>query len=107
MRSTGLAQDWQAVVREQTMPGPGQAVLLGAVPNSPNVVTPRGYDLAAYDQDRATIRYRLSTATGDFSCTTDVRWSAGDWRLMLGDDGSTSSGCVRGVPDAFTPWGPS
>ena len=107
MRSTGLADDWRAVVREQTIPGPGQAVLLGSVPNTPDVVTPRGYDLAAYDESRATIRYRLSTATGEFSCTTDVRWSDNDWRLVLGDDGSTSSGCARGVPEAFTPWGPT
>lgn len=104
---TGLASDWQTVVREQTIPGPGQTVLLGSVPNSNAITTPRGFAVAAYDQSRATIRYRLSVNGGEFSCTTDVEWSAGDWRLVLGDDGSTSSGCVRGVPEDFTPWGPS
>ena len=105
VRSTG-AQDWQAVVREQTMPGPGQAVLLGSVPNTGSIPAPKGFEVAAFDPSRATIRYRLSTAGGEFSCTTDVQWSAGDWRLVLLDDGSNSSGCTRGVPDAFTPWGP-
>lgn len=101
-----LADDRQAVIREQTIPGPGQEVLLGAVANSGELVTPRGFDVAAYSRDRSTIRYRLSTASGEYACTTDVQWSEGDWRLVLGDDGSTSSGCVRGVPDQSTPWGP-
>jgi hypothetical protein len=102
----GLADDRQAVIRQQTMPGPGQDVLLGSVANEQSVVTPRGFDVAAYSPQAATVRYRLSTVEGEFTCTTDVRWSDGDWRLVLGDDGSTSSGCVRGVPDEFTPWGP-
>lgn len=106
MRIGGLADDRPAVVREQTMPGPGQAVLLGSVPNPQDIVTPRGFDVAAYSPSSATIRYRLNTASGDFACTTDVSWSDGDWRLGVGDDGSTSSGCERGVPAEFVPWGP-
>lgn len=102
----GLADDREAVVRQQTMPGPGQDVLLGSVDNSQTILTPRGFEVAAYSPQAATVRYRLSSAEGEVSCTTDVRWSNGDWRLVLGDDGSTSSGCVRGVPDEFTPWGP-
>lgn len=102
----GLADDRAAVIRQQTIPGPGQEVLLGTVPNSQQVITPRGFYVAAYSDDVATIRYRLTTATGDFACTTDVRWTDGDWRLVLGDDGSTSSGCANGTPDQFTPWGP-
>lgn len=102
----GLADDRAAVIREQTMPGPGQDVLLASVSNSSEVVTPRGFDVSAYSPEASTIRYRLSTAAGEFSCTTDVKWSNGDWRLVVGDDGSTSSGCERGVPDEFTPWGP-
>lgn len=106
MRAGGLADDWQTVVREQTMPGPGQKVLLGTVPNFSSVTTPRGFDVAAYSADTATIRYRLSVNGGEYSCTTDLKWSDNDWRLLVGDDGSTSSGCERGVPDEFTPWGP-
>lgn len=101
-----LADDRPAVIREQTVPGPGQDVLLASVPNSSEIVTPRGFDVAAYSDDASTIRYRLSTANGEFTCTTDVKWANGDWRLVLGDDGSTSSGCVRGMPTEFTPWGP-
>jgi len=106
MRIGGLADDWQAVVREQTVPGPGRDVLLASVPNSQEVETPRGFSIAAYSPESATVRYRLDAASGSYACTTDVRWSGGDWRLVVGDDGSTSSGCVRGVPDTFTPWGP-
>lgn len=106
MRAGGLADDREAVIRQQTMPGPGQDVLLGTVPNSTSITTPRGFDVVAYSADRSTIRYRLSVNGGEYSCTADVQWSEGDWRLVLGDDGSTSSGCVRGVPDEFTPWGP-
>ena len=102
----GLADDRQAVIRQQTLPSPGQEVLLSSVPNSSEIVTARGFDVAAYSDDASTIRYRLSTANGEYTCTTDVRWSEGDWRLVVGEDGSTSSGCVRGVPDEFTPWGP-
>ena len=103
---TGIADDWKAVVREQTIPGPGRDVLLASVPNAGELVTPRGFYVAAYSPAAATVRYRLSTPAGEYTCTTDVRWSDGDWRLVVGDDGSTSSGCVRGVPDTFTPWGP-
>lgn len=106
----GLAQDWRTVVQQQTMPGPGQGVLLGSVPNTPTdmITTPRGFDIAAYTADRATVRYRLAAKGQDYACTLDVQWSGGDWRLVLADDGGTSSaGCVRGVPDTFTPWGPS
>ena len=102
----GLADDRAAVIRQQTMPGPGQDVLLGTVSNSSAINIPRGFAIAAYSQDRSTIRYRISSNSVDYACTTDVRWSDGDWRLVVEDDGSTSSGCVRGVPDAFTPWGP-
>jgi len=104
---TGLAEDWRSVVKTQTLPGPGQAVLLGSVPNASSVTTPRGFDVAAYSPDRATVRYRLSQNDNDYACTIDVAWSDNDWRLVLGDDGSTSSGCVKGVPEDFTPWGPS
>ena len=106
MRGGGLADDWKLVIQEQTMPGPGRDVLLGSVPNFSNVTTPRGFAVAAYSPDRSTIRYGLSVNGGDYACTINVQWSDDDWRLVLGDDGSTSSGCTRGLPDEFTPWGP-
>lgn len=105
MRAGGLADDWQAVVREQTMPGPGQNALLAAVPNTPTVTVPRGFSLAAYSPEAATVRYRLQNDGTDYTCDMDVRWFEGDWRLVVGDDGSTARGCVRGVPESFTPWG--
>ena len=106
LRADGAAENWQDVLRQQTMPGPGQdAALNGPLANAEQVAL-RGYTVAGYSADRATIRYYLHTPASDASCTTEVQWSGGDWRLVLGDDGSTSSGCAQGAPVEFTPWGP-
>lgn len=105
-RAAGAAENWQDVIRAQTLPGPGQDAALADGLGSPELVTVRGFDVAAYTEDRATIRYYLHTPAIDASCTEDLTWSEGDWRLVLGEDGSTSSGCSRGAPDTFTPWGP-
>jgi hypothetical protein len=107
MRAEGIASDWQAVVREQTMPGPGQKVKLQSTPTAgPEPVTIRGFNVAGYADDRATIAYYLHTPSLDASCTADLRWYKGDWRLELEEDGSTLSGCTPGIPAEFTPWGP-
>lgn len=107
LRAGGAAENWQEVVRTQTMPGPGQDALLAKPLGDAALVTIRGFDIAGYSDQRSTIRYYLHTPEGDSNCTTDVQWSNDDWRLVLGDDGSTSSGCQLGVPADFTPWGPS
>lgn len=106
MRVSGVTDDWEATVRQGTLPGPGRDELLTATPNLVSVTTPRGFHVVAYSADAATIRYRLELNGQDYACLTDVAWSEGDWRLVLSDDGSTASGCVQGIPDEFTPWGP-
>lgn len=107
MRADGVAEDWQTVVREQTVPGAGQTAKLNSTPTATSdIATIRGFTIAAYSEDRATINYYLPTASGQFSCTVDVVWYNSDWRLRLGDDGSTATGCTPGVPASFTPWGP-
>lgn len=105
-RANGVAENWQDVARQQTMPGPGQDALLSKPLPDAEVVTVRGYTVAGYSPDRATIRYYLHSSSADASCTTEVQWSADDWRLVLTDKGSTTSGCALGAPDGFTPWGP-
>lgn len=106
LRVNGVAENWQDVAREQTMPGTGQdALLTNPLPNA-ELVTIRGFDIAGYSPDRATIRYYLQSPAAEASCTTEVQWADGDWKLVLTDTGSTSSGCTQGPPQDFTPWGP-
>jgi hypothetical protein len=108
MRASGLAEDWKTVVQEQTVPGIGQAAKLRSTPpQSSEAVSVRGFTVAAYSDDRATIAYYLRTPTMEASCTADLRWFEGDWRLQLADDGGTLTGCTPGVPASFVPWGPS
>lgn len=107
MRANGVAENWQDVARAQTMPGPGQDALLAKPLPDAEVVTVRGFSIAGYSDQRATIRYYLHSSSADASCTTDVQWSNDDWRLVLTDNGSTSSGCALGAPADFTPWGPT
>ena len=107
LRANGVAENWQDVARQQTIPGPGQTALLAKPLPAAEVVTVRGYTVAGYTPDRATVRYYLHTPTTDANCTADVQWSSGDWRLVLTDSGSTTSGCATGAPVDFTPWGPS
>lgn len=106
LRVNGVAENWQDVAREQTMPGAGQDALLSKPLPNAELVSIRGFDISGYSPDRATIRYYLHSPAADASCTTDVQWSNNDWRLVLSDDGSTSSGCTAGAPADFTPWGP-
>lgn len=105
-RASGAAENWQDVIHQQTMPGPGQQAALQLGLGNTEQVTVRGFHVSAYTDDRATIRYYLRSPAIDATCTEDLAWSEGDWRLVLGDDGSKSSGCVQGAPADFTPWGP-
>ena len=108
MRVEGIAEDWKTVVREQTVPGAAQALKLRSTPpQSSEQVTLRGFSVAAYSDTRATIAYYLHTPTLDLSCTADLQWLDGDWRLQLQENGDTLSGCIQGVPSSFVPWGPS
>ena len=106
VRASGAAENWRDVIRTQTMPGAGQDAALAGSLGEADQVTVRGFTVVAYSPDRATVRYYLHSPKIDASCTTDVQWSGGDWRLVLGEDGSTSSGCSQGAPVSFIPWGP-
>lgn len=107
MRADGVAEDWKSVVRTQTVPGAGQTAKLAApVSQTSGVTTARGFSIVGYTDNRATISYYLHQNTFEGSCTVNVDWYAGDWRVELADDGGTSSGCTQGVPASFTPWGP-
>jgi hypothetical protein len=103
-----LADDWQAVVRAQTMPGAGQTAKLAGQPASaPQPVSMRGFRVVAYNDTHATVGYYLHTPSLEAGCTANLIWSNGDWRVQLQEDGSSLSGCTPGVPSSFTPWGPA
>lgn len=113
MRIDGVASDWQAVVKQQTVPGVGQNSRLNSGRNVPEngVVTPKGFVLDSYSATNATVTYYLTTGDGSAaSCSINVVWSggtAGDWQLQLQPDGTTISGCVQGVPTRYVKWGPT
>ena len=106
MRVQGVATDWQTVVRQQTVAGAGQDARLAEGLKAMTSVEPKGFSVSAYAPERATVAYYEHTGQGDFTCTLDVRWVDDDWKLVLGDDGSTATSCVQQVPAHFTPWGP-
>lgn len=106
IRVAGVAANWQEVARQQTVPGAGQDALIAAGLHETTSVVPRGFSVSAYSPDRATIAEYLHTGQADATCTIDVRWYQGDWRIELQDDGGTATGCVTQVPAHFTPWGP-
>jgi hypothetical protein len=104
-----------AVVKQQTVPGPGQTTLLKEGPKSPPAnaeATPVGFRLTSYNPDAATVSFHIRSATGDVACISNVQWSGGatgDWRLAVQPDGSVLSDC--GAQTEFGPdwiaWGPT
>ena len=107
IRVGGVAEHWQQVAREQTMPGAGQDALLAAgVQANSQQVTIRGFNVSAFSQAKATVAFYVHSSALDLTCSTNVRWYQGDWRVELQDDGSTSTGCSQQPPEHFTPWGP-
>lgn len=113
MRIDGVASDWQAIVKQQTVAGVGQNSRLAGGRNVPEngVVTPKGFVLDSYTPTNATITYYLITGDGTAaSCSINAVWaggSTGDWQVQLQPDGTTISGCVQGAPTRYVPWGPN
>lgn len=101
-----VAPNWQQVVKQQTIPGPGQTAMLAAGVQQVEVDTPRGFQVAAFSPERATITFWIQSPQFAATCSNSVEWTGGDWRLVLENDGGTSPGCTREPPATFTPWGP-
>ncbi|MFY0409916.1 hypothetical protein [Solicola sp. PLA-1-18] len=104
----GLASDFSAVVRAQTVPGVGQNQLLQAgQPEGQGITDTKGFVLESYSNDEAVVSYYLVQQGRSFTCSQEVQWRDDDWKLRLGSDGSTSSGCVESAPSRYVPWGSS
>lgn len=110
MRSEGVAEDWEKVVKSQTVKDQGQeARLASGPPSHDNGVThPRGFRVEHYSPESATIRYYLQDAGGTaVSCSVDVKWEKDDWKVKLQQDGTSVWGCTQGPPSDYTRWGPA
>jgi hypothetical protein len=109
--------NFAAGVRQQTVPGAGQAALLKQGPGTTPAnqrPTPIGFKLNAYDGQTATITFFMRQRGKNVSCASTVEWAAGppsDWRLRPASDGSDMSSCqllpddLRGID--LIAWGPS
>jgi hypothetical protein len=113
---TAVAKDFSAVVRGQTLPGPGQNALLkqGQVAHSlTDRVEPLGFRILSYSPDLATVSFHVTQYGQDFRCAAQVQWTGGatgDWLLRLQPDGNTLSTCQRLKPaeaGQFVRWGPA
>ncbi|HEY8719437.1 hypothetical protein [Pengzhenrongella sp.] len=109
LRADGLADDFETVIREQTMPGPLQDAKIAAGKQvMPSASTaPLGFRIDKYTDDEATISLYVSQGgAGDFTCSGIVQWYEGDWRLRLAPDGGTAQSCIQGPPlGDYIPWG--
>lgn len=101
-----VAPNWQQVVKQQTIPGPGQTARLAAGVQQVEVDTARGFQVSAFSPERATISFWIQSPQLSGTCPISVQWVSGDWRLVLENDGGTSPSCTQQAPAQFTPWGP-
>jgi hypothetical protein len=103
-----------AVVKQQTLPGPGQAALLASgLGAGPVDEVPVGFEINAYDGGTATITLYAQKAAVVARCSTALQWvggDKGDWALRLAPDGSGRVGCEQVLtdlrPQNFVAWGP-
>ncbi|MFY0407939.1 hypothetical protein [Solicola sp. PLA-1-18] len=103
----GLASDFDAVARTQTVPGIGQNALLqrGQEEGSAGVTDTKGFVLESYTNDDAVLSFYLVQSGQLYTCSTSVQWRDGDWRVRLETNGDGFSGCVDGAPSRFITWG--
>jgi hypothetical protein len=94
-----VAPDGVTVVREQTVPGTGQAALIAALEDRGPVEVTSGeicqvaaYRFVTYSPEQAVIARASRCPSGNLQLTqVTVEWRDGDWRLVLLDDGSESA----------------
>jgi hypothetical protein len=112
---TDVAKDFTAVVRDQTLPGPGQDALLkqGQIPHPlTDRVEPLGFKILSYTPDAASVSFHVTQYGHDFRCGAEVAWvggATGDWLLRLQPDGNVLSTCrplAATETGEFVAWGP-
>lgn len=101
-----LAEDYNAVVTSQVAAGPGQDAVLADGQSGPApVYEPKGFIIESYNLDDAVISIYVVQEGRAFTCSGEVAWRAGDWRLRAAADGSTALGCDESEPPSYVPWG--
>lgn len=111
------AQDFAAVVKQQTLPGAGQTARLKKGPGSGTsgeLPTPIGFTVNGYDDRTATVTVYTRQLGVNLRCPSVVEWvggAKGDWLLRLTPDGGVWPSCER-LPDNltgidFVAWGPN
>jgi hypothetical protein len=113
----GVAENFAGIVKQQTVPGPGQTLLLQrgqSKHHASDQVVPFGFKINGYAQDVATVTFYGRQSGVGVRCTTAVQWAGGatgDWLLRLAPDGSGLLDCERLLADLqnsdFVAWGPN
>ncbi len=97
---------FDAIVEQQVSPGVGRDALVALGNQKPESITDtKGFIVESYTPDDAIISLYVVQQGQSATCSVEVQWRDGDWRLRALPDGSTSSGCVRAAPPKFVPWG--
>ncbi len=103
---------WRQVTEQQVLPGAGRTAFIAArakvsdEPPATGLGQTAGFRFVTYSPDVAVIEYASKFPDGHLQATTStVRWSAGDWRLELQPDGSTSP-TVQPISEltGYVPW---
>lgn len=106
-----LAPNWQQVVDQQLMPGPGRDAFaqargqLGPMQPAPGELAQlAGFKVINYTPQIATIQYVSRTVAGALSMTTStLQWDGGDWKVAL-QPGASSAQPLQTMA-GFIPWG--
>jgi len=109
-----LAADWTAVIDASIDPGPGVAAWRQARAQLGTTITPptggwtqtAGYRFLAYNPTEAVVQLLNAAPSGSYTVTVEtVRWSGGDWKLVLQDNGDdTPNVTAADSPAGFTIW---
>lgn len=102
-----FVDDFEAAVRAQVVPGVGRDALLSqGQPEPPGSITDtKGFVVEAYSPNDAVVSLYVVQQGRSFTCSVEVQWSDGDWKLRAQSDGSTASGCIEAEPPRYVPWG--
>jgi hypothetical protein len=114
----GVATDFIGLIKQQTVPGPGQAIQLkqGQTRNAANdQATPFGFTINGQDASTATVTFYARQRNASLRCSATVQWVGagnGDWLLRLAADGSPVTNCESVPADShggpgFVAWGPN
>jgi hypothetical protein len=106
-----LSRDFTTVVRQQVLPGTGQANLLRQGQDHSQIMPPEplGFRIDSYSNDAATISFHMRQAAADVSCTAQVHWqnaSQNDWVLAIQPNGDMYSVCapLQQATPQFVEW---